>query len=88
MDMSGDLHHDIRLEEAQQMSIAHDIRIFYEYEFSEIKKKSWRQYDELPVEWPGEHSIRSLVEQAIPLSFSPSPFHATLRKLILGNAWI
>lgn len=67
MDMSGDLHHDIRLEEAQQMSIAHDIRVFYEHEFSKIKKNSWRQHDELSVEWPGERSIRSLVEQAIPL---------------------
>jgi hypothetical protein len=66
-DISGDLHHDVRLEEAQEMSIAHDIRVFYEYEFSKIKENSWRQHDDLPVEWPGEHNFRLLVDRAIPL---------------------
>jgi hypothetical protein len=66
-DMSGDLHHDIRLEEAQELSIAHDIRVFYEHEFSKIKKDSWMQHDELPAEWPAEPDIQSLVTQAIPL---------------------
>jgi len=66
-DMSDHLHHDIRLEEAQKTSIAHDIRVFYDHEFSKIKKNSWEQYDELPVEWPAEHDIQSLVDQAIPL---------------------
>jgi len=66
-DMSGDLHHDIRLEEAQELSIAHDIRVFYEHEFSKIKKDSWIQHDELPAEWPAEPDVQSLVTQAIPL---------------------
>jgi hypothetical protein len=66
-DMSGDLHHDIRLEEAQELSIAHDIRVFYEHEFSKIKKDSWEQHDELPAEWPTEPDVQSLVTQAIPL---------------------
>jgi hypothetical protein len=66
-DMSGDLHHDIRLEEAQELSIAHDIRVFYEHEFSKIKKDSWMQHDELPAEWPAEPDVQSLVTQAIPL---------------------
>jgi hypothetical protein len=66
-DMSGDLHHDIRLEEAQELSIAHDIRVFYEHEFSKIKKNSWIQHDELPAEWPAEPDVQSLVTQAIPL---------------------
>jgi hypothetical protein len=64
-DMSGDLHHDIRLEE--ELSIAHDIRVFYEHEFSKIKKDSWMQHDELPAEWPAEPDVQSLVTQAIPL---------------------
>jgi hypothetical protein len=66
-DMSGDLYHDIRLEEAQELSIAHDIRIFYEYEFSKIKKDSWMQHNELPAEWPAEPDVQSLVTQAVPL---------------------
>jgi hypothetical protein len=66
-DMSGDLHHDVHLEEAQEHSIAHDIRTFYEHEFSKIKKDSWMQHDELPAEWPAEPDIQSLVTQAIPL---------------------
>jgi hypothetical protein len=66
-DMSGDLHHDIRLEEAQELSIAHDIRVFYEHEFSKIKKDSWERHDELPAEWPTEPDVQSLVTQAIPL---------------------
>jgi hypothetical protein len=40
-DMLGDLHHDVRLEEAQQTTIARDIRIFYEHQFQEIKRNSW-----------------------------------------------
>jgi hypothetical protein len=66
-DMSGDLHHDVRLEEAQQTTIARDIRIFYEHQFQEIKRNSWQHYDELPVGWPAEQSIQSLVVQAVPL---------------------
>jgi hypothetical protein len=65
--MSGNLHHDIRLEDAQEPSIAHDIRVFYEHEFSKIKKDSWMQHDELPAEWPAEPDVQSLVTQAIPL---------------------
>jgi hypothetical protein len=66
-DMSGDMHHDVRLEEAQQATIARDIRIYYEHQFQEIKRNSWQHYDDIPAEWPGEHSIQSLVIQAVPL---------------------
>jgi hypothetical protein len=66
-DMSDYLHHDIRLEEAQKASIAHDIRVFYEHEFSKIKHDSWMQHDELPSDWPAERDVQSLVDQAIPL---------------------
>ena len=66
-DMSGHLHHDIRLEEAQKTSIAHDIRVFYDHEFSKIKHDSWMRHDELPSDWPAERDVQSLVNQAIPL---------------------
>jgi len=65
--VSGDLHHDIRLEEAQEGSIAHDIQVFYEHQLSEIRDASSLQVDELPAQWPGDESIRLLVDKAVPL---------------------
>jgi hypothetical protein len=67
MDMDGDLHHDIRLEEAQKMSIAHDIHVFYEHQFAKIRRESLLHDDALPSKWPGEQSTRTLVDQAVPL---------------------
>lgn len=65
--LSGDLHHDIQLEEAQKLSIANDIRLFYEDQFAEIRNDSLHHDDELSADWPGERSICTLVEQAMPL---------------------
>lgn len=81
MNMSGDLHHDVRLEVAQEVSIEHDIRVFYEYQFSEIRKSSLLQGDELPAEWPGEQSTRALVVQAAPLFI----FAFTVSRYISAN---
>ncbi|KAI7205061.1 WD40 repeat-like protein [Hortaea werneckii] len=80
-DMSGDLHHDVRLEEAQAISIAHDIRVFYEHEFLEIRKSSLLRDDELPAEWPGELSTRTLVDRAVPLFI----FAFTVSRYISAN---
>jgi hypothetical protein len=65
--MSGHLHEDVRLEEAQERSIAHDIRVFYENRFSEIITASSLQVDELPAQWPGNEKICLLVDKAVPL---------------------
>ena len=65
--ISGDLHDDVRLEKIQETSIAHDIRIFYEHQFSNIREESSLHDDELPADWPGEQSICTLVDQAVPL---------------------
>jgi len=65
--LSGDLHHDIQLEEAQKLSIASDIRLFYDDQFATIRKDSLYHDDELSTDWPGEQSICTLVDQAIPL---------------------
>lgn len=65
--ISGDLHDDVRLEKVQETSIAHDIRIFYEHQFSRIREESSLRDDELPADWPGEQNICTLVDQAIPL---------------------
>jgi WD40 repeat protein len=80
-DMSGDLHHDVQLEEAQETSIAHDIRVFYEHQFTEIKKHSLLHDDDLPAEWPGEHDTRTLVDQAVPLFI----FAFTVSRYISAN---
>lgn len=80
-DMSRDLHHDVRLEEAQETSIAHDIRLFYEHQFAEIRKLSSLHDDELPAEWPGEQSSRALVDQAVPLFI----FAFTVSRYISAN---
>lgn len=65
--MSGDLHFDIRLEDAQAMSIADDIRTFYQYEFAKIREDSLLGFDALPADWPGERSVQMLVDLAVPL---------------------
>ena len=63
--MSRDLHCDVRLEEAQQPTIEHDIRVFYDTRFSEIRSNDL--FDELTPEWPGEDNIELLVQMAVPL---------------------
>jgi hypothetical protein len=79
--MSGDLHHDVRLEEAQEGSIAHDIQLFYENQFSEIRDASSLQVDELPVQWPGDENICLLVDKAVPLFI----FAFTICRYIAAN---
>ena len=79
--MSGHLHEDVRLEEAQERSIAHDIRVFYENRFSEIRAASSLQVDELPVQWPGNENICLLVEKAVPLFI----FAFTVCRFIAAN---
>jgi hypothetical protein len=66
-DISGELHHDVRLEEAQKLSIEHDIRVFYENQFFMMRVDSLYHDDELSTNWPGVQSMRTLVEQAVPL---------------------
>jgi hypothetical protein len=65
--MAGHLHQDVRLEEAQERSIAHDIQVFFEHQFSEIRDASSLQIDELPAQWPGNENICLLVDKAVPL---------------------
>jgi hypothetical protein len=79
--MSGHLHEDVRLEEAQERSIAHDIRVFYENQFSEIKAASSLQVDELPARWPGKENICLLVDKAVPLFI----FAFTVCRFIAAN---
>jgi hypothetical protein len=79
--MSGDMHQDVRLEEAQEMSIAHDIQVFYEHQFSKIRDASLIQVDELPAKWPGDEKIGLLVDKAVPLFI----FAFTVSRYIAAN---
>jgi hypothetical protein len=63
--MREDLHCDVRLEEAQQPTIEHDIRVFYDTRFSEIRGNNMT--DELDPDWPGEENVKSLAQMAVPL---------------------
>nr|POF18024.1 hypothetical protein CFP56_13435 [Quercus suber] len=68
-DMSRGLHQDIILEEVQATTIEHDIRVYFEHQFTEIRSEdSARQpYDPLPVDWPRDDDLTALVKLAIPL---------------------
>lgn len=79
--MSGDLHDDVRLEVAQEGSIANDIKVFFENQFSEIRDASSLQIDELPPQWPGDENIDLLVKKAVPLFI----FAFTLCRYIAAN---
>jgi hypothetical protein len=65
----GRLHHDVKLEEVQATTIDHDIRLFFRSRFKDIVKQdeATNFYEPLPIHWPGEDAIESLVGLAIPL---------------------
>lgn len=65
--MAGDLHYDVRLEEAQQTTIERDIHTFYDSRFNDIREESLSQDDELPPQWPGEDNVNFLVKKGVPL---------------------
>ena len=67
--MGGDLHQDIMLEDAQATTIEHDIRVYFDHRFEEIKAEDTLRspYDPLPSSWPGEDNIEALVNLAVPL---------------------
>ncbi|KAI7279900.1 hypothetical protein KC343_g1845 [Hortaea werneckii] len=61
------LHHDVRLEEAQEGCIAHDIQVFYEEKFSKIREARSLDFNHLAAQWPGSENICLLVDKAVPL---------------------
>lgn len=80
-DMTGSLHHDVRLEEAQQTTIEGDIRAFYVDEFGKIREDSRMRDDELPIDWPGDESVNVLVRRAVPLFI----FAFTISRFLAGD---
>lgn len=68
-DMSNKLFQDVRLEEVQERIIRSDLHLFFNYEFSRIRKKylAMNSYSSLPENWPGPDTIESLVDKSHPL---------------------
>lgn len=66
--LTGDLHHDIKLEEVQASIIEQDIRTYLEHQFRAMKEEDWalQPYDPLPTDRPRVESIETLVMLAVP----------------------
>ena len=66
--MGHSLYQDVRLEEVQATSIKSDLLLFFEHEFTQIKRKHpiRNLYSSLPAEWPENDEIRLLVDKALP----------------------
>ncbi|KAH0537131.1 hypothetical protein FGG08_006035, partial [Glutinoglossum americanum] len=77
--LSDGTYQDLILHEVPKEAIEHDIALFFEHELAKIRKERF-----LPLEWPGERSIQTLVGMAIPLFI----FAATVCRFIgetIGN---
>ncbi|KAH0562822.1 hypothetical protein GP486_002547 [Trichoglossum hirsutum] len=77
--MSDGTYQDLILHEVPKKIIKHDIAVFFECELARIREER-----SLPLEWPGERSIQTLVGMAIPLFI----FAATVCRFIgetIGN---
>jgi hypothetical protein len=60
--MPDGIHEDLVLHEVAKETIEHDIRLYLEHELSKTRYER-----SLPLEWPGDQSIRILVGMAVPL---------------------
>ena len=67
--LDGSLHQDVVLEEAQEHTIRRDIRAYFDNEFAKIKEERLlkRSDGALPIDWPSEDDLQTLVDLAIPL---------------------
>ncbi|KAE8135482.1 WD40-repeat-containing domain protein [Aspergillus pseudotamarii] len=76
--VSGDNHRTIGLHEIVESSIKHDILLFMNDRFEEMRRKL-----SLPKGWPGEKTIQDLVNMASPLFISA----ATMCRFIADRRW-
>ena len=60
-DIAGE-HQDFILHEIPEPVIEHDITLYFETKFAQL-----RQERSFPPDWPGDESIRILIERAVPL---------------------
>ncbi|PNP59236.1 hypothetical protein FNYG_14987 [Fusarium nygamai] len=84
----GNAHQDLVLHKIPLPMIEHDISVFLRHEFANIRNSFNKDAVEelkLPVDWPGEASVKKLTKAAVPLFI----FAATLCRFIndryLGN---
>ncbi|KAF5264886.1 hypothetical protein FOXYS1_4317 [Fusarium oxysporum] len=84
----GNAHQDLVLHKIPLPMIKHDISVFLRHEFANIRNSFNKDAVEelkLPVDWPGEASVKKLTRAAVPLFI----FAATLCRFIndryLGN---
>jgi hypothetical protein len=74
-----DDHRDLILHEIPKPVIEHDISLYFEDKFSQLRRERL-----LPSNWPGNETIKVLVERAVPLFISA----ATLYRFISDKRWI
>ena len=60
--MPDGTYEDLILHEISKATIEHDIRVYFEYELTRIREER-----SLPIDWPGQNCILTLVKMAVPL---------------------
>jgi hypothetical protein len=73
-----DDHQDLILHEVPRPVIEHDISLYFEDKFSQLSLER-----SLPSDWPGDETVRVLVERAMPLFISAT----TLYRFIGDERW-
>ncbi|KAI7968660.1 hypothetical protein EIK77_000069 [Talaromyces pinophilus] len=71
-------HQDLILHEIPRPVIEHDISLYIKNKFSELRRGR-----SLPSDWPGDETIKTLVQRAVPLFISA----ATLYRFISDTRW-
>ncbi|KAH8753279.1 hypothetical protein F5883DRAFT_432523 [Diaporthe sp. PMI_573] len=78
-------YQDLVLHEIPRPIIAHDLRVFFEFELARIREEyNTGAFEDLrlPLDWPGQH-IETLVRMAVPLFI----FAATICRFLEDTAW-
>ncbi len=83
--ISGVAYQDMVLHEIPRPTIEHDISAFLKHEFGKIRNNNNHLHPSrvLPSDWPGEASLKALVDMAIPLFI----FAATVCRYVGDVRW-
>ena len=65
--MMKETYRDIALHEVAPPVIERDIALYLQHEFAAIRANHLEAHPTLPLDWPGEDAVRTLVERAVPL---------------------
>jgi hypothetical protein len=76
--MEGSLYQDLVLHEILRATIEHDIFVFLQHEFTNIRVER-----SLSIDWPGQESIEALVGMSVPLFI----FAATVCRFVRDPRW-